>query len=147
MKLGPIEFSEAPEVEDIAQSLVDKYHPHLADERIRCIFRSRPKAEGGRVIMATIQLLAGKMKYLAKADILIEVAEPVWEDLSELQRIALIDHELLHVVEDEDEKFPKLTMRGHSIEEFNEIGERYGAIFPDIQAFMEAVTVGESING
>lgn len=147
MRLGPIEFREAPEVGAIAEYLVAKYHPHLADEDIRCIFRSRPKAEGGRTIMATIQLLSGKMRYLAEARILIEVAEPIWEDLTEIQRTALIDHELLHVIEDEEDAFPKLAIRGHSIEEFNEIGERYGAVFSDIQTFMEAVTVGEAING
>lgn len=141
-------YSEAPDVLEIVNDLLPKFHAHLDGElSFRCVYRSRAKEDGGRTVMASITLLSGRMRYFVGADVLIEVAEDVWDTLTEIQQVALVDHELCHIVENEDDPFPPFVARGHSIEEFTDIAERYGAVFPDIQEFMEAVTVGVAMNG
>ena len=53
--------------------------------------------------------------------------------LNHAQRLALLDHELCHVMGDTDTGF---TMRDHDIEEFNAVIERHGAWSRDVVEFL-----------
>lgn len=79
--------------------------------------------------------LKDRVKGMGDAELLI--ASHTWKDLSEGERIALIDHELQHLEpvigkhheqEKDDAGRPKLTTRSHDIEFgwFNEIARRHG---------------------
>jgi hypothetical protein len=145
-KRKQIDYWEAEDPLKIVEYLIPKYHQHLAGDTVRCIFRAPgPIPTSGKGAMATIQMYGKRMQLLTGASIIIDVSADCWESLSDIQRVALMDHELMHIVEDEETGY--LTTVGHDIEEFNLIAERYGAIFSDIQAFMEAATVGVSVNG
>ncbi|MDB5996886.1 MAG: hypothetical protein JWP42_4022 [Pseudomonas sp.] len=65
---------------------------------------------------------------------------------SDIDFCALVEHELYHIGQDLDlmgipkftkEGLPKLTMRGHDVEEFVGVVRRYGAS-PDVQALVDA---------
>ena len=74
-----------------------------------------------------------------------------WTQATPLQREALVFHELLHadhMLDKEgeprfdDEGNPIWGLRGHDIEEFNDVVERYGAWSPDIGRFIQAAHRG-----
>ena len=72
-----------------------------------------------------------------------------WRQASDREREILMFHEMLHagIAKDNDgcPRFnrqtgePSWAIRGHDIEEFNEVVARYGAWSPDVQAFLAAV--------
>ena len=57
--------------------------------------------------------------------------------LTEKQRLALIDHELCHIVRDVDSD-SGFSMRSHDIEEFAAVVERHGAWKADVHHFLAA---------
>jgi hypothetical protein len=74
-----------------------------------------------------------------------------WTQADGRAREALVYHELLHaahaVDRDGEPKFteegkPIWDIRGHDIEEFNDVVRRYGAWAPDVVAFLAAATEG-----
>lgn len=121
----PLTFWDAGEVEEIAERLIPFFHPHLEEgSRIRYLFRSKHAKRNLCEVWGAASCLTGRMAFLAGADFLIEIAHDIWEVLEEAQRIALIDHELCHCAWDEVDGAP--SIRGHDLEEFEEIVERHG---------------------
>jgi predicted metallopeptidase len=136
---APLIFSEAEPVEELAQGLIGAHHPHLNGARIRYIFRSKHKKSNMREVWGTASLATGRMEYFAQADFIIEVAQDIWHSISEKQRLALVDHELCHCVESRS-KGPNLwAIRGHDVEEFEEIIRRHGPWKSDLFHFSLAV--------
>ena len=62
-------------------------------------------------------------------DFIVTVVEPWWEGASDAERQALLDHELTHceVKLMKDGGTPRLCIRGHDVEEFDEVLRRRGA--------------------
>lgn len=77
---------------------------------------------------------------------LISIWYEGWVNMTPEQRRALIDHELCHCIVEEDEETgnTKLGMRGHDIEEFNEIVSRHGFWRPEVQTFVEEAQAGQN---
>jgi Putative phage metallopeptidase len=75
-----------------------------------------------------------------------------WRDSTDREREILVFHEMSHAAQARDEhgepRFnrvtgaPIWTIRGHDIEEFNQVVERYGAWGTDLQAFLAAAQIG-----
>jgi hypothetical protein len=153
-------YREAPEVRRIAEQLIFQHHPNLelrADE-IRFVFRDDFAKKAGRIVLGSARKIGGLNCYLALADaespntfqdhedvgadmFLIEIAEPAWENLTEAGRQALVDHELCHLDIEYDELTGKTKrkIRGHSVEEFNEIIHRHGLWKPDLAEFAKHI--------
>jgi hypothetical protein len=142
----PQEYQPAPEVEDVARGLIDAHHSHLGPVRIEYVFASEPLKEKGKIVWGKTKKVSGLNAWLA-ADykprdpsapeefFLIEIVKPVWLQLDEKSRRALVDHELTHCdVTPEG----KLALRPHDLEEFNSIVRRYGLWRADVQLFLEA---------
>jgi hypothetical protein len=124
----PVIFGDAESVEEIARRLIPKYHSHLASAKIRYIFRSRSTKRGGLVVPGGVAKFSKKYEFLVKSDFLIEIALDVWNDLSSIQRSALVDHMLQRCngVEDEKNGDMKWSIRAPEVQEFPEIAGRYG---------------------
>lgn len=135
------EYSQAPEVETIARNLIRdvEMHKSLDGVRIDFIFRDKAAKSKGRTVLAKARKVSGINAYLANASagvvddaanddmFVIEVAQDAWERLDPGQRRALVDHELCHCKVDlDDDGEPKLSIRGHDLEEFGCIIERHG---------------------
>ena len=155
-------YREAPDVKRIADRLIPQYHEELQwrSDEIRYLFRDDIPTSNGRTVMGKARKVSGLACYLALAEgqvantfedheevgtdmFVIEVSEPVWERLTAAGQEALVDHELCHLAWQENPKtgFLKRVIRGHNVEEFNEIIRRHGLWKPDLKEFAKQLTL------
>lgn len=148
------DYARADEVAKIAADLIRdvEMHKPLAQARIEYVWRDKASKSNDRVVLAKARKVSGLNAYLANASaglmdldaneplFVVEVAADTWERLKPEQRIALIDHELCHLVVDENgDGDPVLSTRGHDLEEFACIVERHGLWKSDVAAFGDQV--------
>lgn len=130
-----IEWKEAPPaMTDIAKEIILRHHPELRDARIGFILRSEPSISGGRPVYSKTAKVDSKTKALLDQtgdglDFIVWVSVDYWYGLESDRRFALIDHELCHCAVAPDGGF---SLRGHDVEEFTEIIQRYGAWTSDL---------------
>lgn len=143
-----MQYKTAPEVEMVGRELVNEYHPELRNVRVEYVFGEKVGSSGGRAVWGRARKKTGLDAFFA-ADyqpttfeeepapfFVIEIAEPIWQDLSNEGRRALVDHELMHCGVDADTG--KLTIRPHYIEEFPQIIRRHGLWKGDVEVFARA---------
>lgn len=122
-----VEYSDAPEVRQIAEELISAYHPHLADEEITYVFRSKAANKGSKIVLAMARKIRGLVSFLSrKSDddyFLMEVAFDTWGKLNDTSKKAVVDHELCHFGITED---GVRYIIPHDLEEFNAVVQRYG---------------------
>lgn len=144
-------IQRSDEVESVAQILLAKYHAHLAEANVLYLFTdaTRKKCDrvrlGSAAKMGSLQrfLSSGNESVLSGPDFLMLIDSNIWPMLTEPQQRALVDHELCHMsvqVKNGEEGWIRLpenadkgdfaewkySIRGHDLEEFNEILERHG---------------------
>lgn len=146
-----VEYREASEPRRIATDLIKQHHTDLSDAfgQMRFVFRSEAAKKGGRVQLGAAKIVSGLNAWLVDGEgelmsgadtafFVIEIAEPEWKELSEAQRVALVDHELSHCLieypEDPDAT-PKLKLRAHDLEEFVDVVRRHGLWKTDVEHF------------
>lgn len=121
-----VEWEQAPEeVVALMQELVDKHHPPLKNARIGVLFRETGVMRNGKRNLGQASKVTAKVQALLDEplDFLIWVAADWWlDEATPQQRRALLDHELMHCAWSEN----GWMIRGHDIEEFALIVERYG---------------------
>lgn len=136
-------FTEAPEsVIDLAQELIRLFHPDLMEARIGFLMRTKPSSSQGRRVLAKAEKIGEKHKLLLDLDFLIWIDEEEWTRLGDEQRRALVDHELCHC--DYNSSEGKASIRGHDVEEFATIIERYGAWNPALLEFTRRMNKDQS---
>lgn len=145
----PKKYTNAPEVEEIARPLINKHHTHLAALRIVYIFVSEASKSRGKIVWGKAHKISGLNAWLATDEeyreaepcpfFVLEIARPIWTQLKDEARRALVDHELCHF----DIEDGKLTLRPHDLEEFNEVVRRHGLWRPEVEFFVEAGKQGE----
>ena len=133
--------------------LVAEHHPELADASIALAWNLtwKPDADG-RVTLGKCKKASELDRELAEFDFVIILRQEFVESgsVSDLQRRALLDHELCHAAVTYDGNEPKVDERGrtvyrirkHDIEEFGQIVERYGCYKRDLEAFAAALRRG-----
>lgn len=146
----PQEYSPAPEVEEVARELINKEHTDLSSVRIDYVFIVESPVVNGKAQWGRAKKITGLNAWLASASkdvaepedfFVIEIVRPVWLQLNEKERKALVDHELTHCdVNDENGK-TKLSIRPHDLEEFNSIVRKYGLWRADVVLFAEAAGI------
>lgn len=142
----PAKYTPAPEVKKIAEELIPDYHPHLEGQRVEYVFVDTIPNKGGKQVWGTMRKISSLPAYLAFAGdadsedvppfFCMVITKPVWEQLPDKSKVALVDHELCHATLEED----KLKVAPHDLEEFTAIVERYGLWRKDIQDFITAAT-------
>jgi hypothetical protein len=140
-------------------------HQHLGDNEVRFgwLMRLDQKDKGGKMELGSVhavknmaqgafkdlfmQLLAGMLGDLPEFVIVLDAGW--WQQASDMQREALIWHELAHVRQALDkygaprfdkDGLPVWALVEHDITAFNSEVERYGAWTPDIAGFIKAAT-------
>jgi predicted metallopeptidase len=135
------EFWSAPdEVISIAREVINKYYTELADVEMALLMRSPTAKSNGCEVWGTASRANAKQRALSGKEIefVIEFSSDVWESLSITQKRALVDHELYHCVcTVDDDGEVHYGMRGHDIEEFNDIVARHGRWNDSITTFLE----------
>lgn len=139
-----VTYSHAPDVVGVVRRVVTEVpdHAHLSEADIACVFRSEPAKSGGKENAATIRKAGDRDRLLHGKDLVLEVAKPIWDGMTEAQREALVDHELCHVAEagaDEDTGRMKWAIVAHDVEEFAAVIERRGLWAPHVRRFGEVV--------
>ena len=131
-------FSFAEDVEKIAVRVIDKWHSGLSEANIVYLFKDVPTWNSkGKTVFARTHKAPEQWQFLAGCDVVVIVNKKVWDRLDNKQREALIDHELCHVLKDEDEKGnPKWSMVTHDVEEFAAVIQRHGMWMEDLKKFM-----------
>ncbi|MDD3906515.1 MAG: putative metallopeptidase [Candidatus Omnitrophica bacterium] len=119
------------------------HHTHLANARIKAIFREKHMSSKGRTVAARAIKSGAIMRYLAGIDFIIEVAQDVWMTVDDKMHKAIIDHELCHCGWDNDKNEPYIIP--HDLEEFSAIVERHGLWCKGLQTFGAAVQLSLNV--
>lgn len=135
----------------LLQELVTKHHEDLSEARIALAWCTSWKPDvDGRVTVGKCQKASDLHRELAAFDFVILLSKSFWEDrfVTQLQRTALLDHELQHAAlahgkDGEalyDERGRRVyRMRRHDLEEFSIIAARYGGYKRDIEHFARSL--------
>ena len=127
--MPPRIYGSAESVEQIATRIIPTYHPELASARIEYIFVDRASQKNGRPVLGKAKRITGSTEYLIGKDFLVEVALDCWNEASDRQREALVDHLLESCTGVEDEKTGgmKWGMRTPDVQEYTSVLHRHGA--------------------
>lgn len=143
-------FKRAPEIDPIADAIIDQFHEHLAGVRILHLFTTKPRMSGGKLVLGKTQKLSGVAQYLSSLgdgqpyDFLMVFDEEQWrahDDDPDWQS-ALVDHECCHIVDQVDaegEKTGEWVLAAHDVEEFTTIVRRRGLWTQDLKDLGYAV--------
>jgi hypothetical protein len=140
-------YHEAKQCEAIGAVLIDRLAAHrdIANASIAYIFREKMKTRD-RVVLGKMSKADGKLSFFNGYDFVIEINWQAWKHLSDMQKVALIDHELAHCGREENDKGErKWVLVGHDIEEFTGIVNRWGLWRNDLKVFAGAVTHAQQL--
>lgn len=114
----------------IAAEVISNYHSELLDAKIGFVFQEEASKRLGKVVLGNASKVSDKQRVAGlDLDYIITIAYDYWQAMTIEHKKALIDHELCHCdYNDGDTK-----MRGHDIEEFQCIIDRYGLWRPDLE--------------
>lgn len=125
-----------PDVLGLAADIISHYHPELLDAKIGFIFQDEASKKLGKIVLGNAAKVTDKQQVAGlDLDYIITIAKDMWDSLEPIQKRALIDHELCHC----DYTTGEAKMRGHDIEEFDCIIQRYGLWKPDLVKFGQTV--------
>lgn len=86
------------DVMNTMRSLIANYHPHLAicDKEIAIIFKEKASMVGDAVVAGKSKKAPAILGILGETDykFIIEIGADVWEDQTDPQKVALLDHHL-----------------------------------------------------
>lgn len=147
---------------DESSPLFNEEHSHLQAADIGYLWTSVPNARGGLAVIGQCELMPpAVMGKWARAraeqqinewfgdmpDFVITLDALYCDQATDLQFMALVEHELSHAGQELDNygapKFtrdgrPKFGMRAHDVQEFVGVVRRYGAVGCNVQALVDA---------
>lgn len=129
------EKAHAPKA--IAQILIPVLHPGLKGRLIAYLWREELQGKPGRLTLGKAKLATGLIKHFSKMDFVIEFNWTEWQNITERQKVALVDHELMHCALDLESG--KSIIVPHDVEEFGAIVDRWGLWKRDLEQFGESV--------
>lgn len=134
----PKVYEHAESVEAIAKRLLPNYHPELATAEIQYVFVDKASMKSGRPVLGKVRKLSGAIEFLLDKHFLVEIPLDKWNDLTEEQRRALVDHLLERCTGEEDESSGEIKwkMREPDVQEFTSILKRHGAWHNDLVPFI-----------
>jgi hypothetical protein len=136
----------------MASNLVARHHQELRNAKIALAWCKSWKPDiDGHVRLGQCKKASDLDRELAPYDIVVLLSQEFWTNdrVTDAQREALLDHELMHacVKLDPDTHEPMVDEKGrtlyrlrkHDIEEFSEIVERHGCYKRDLEIFARAL--------
>ena len=131
--------------------LIEAHHEDLSRARVALAWCTSWKPDvDGRVTLGKCKKASDLDRELAAFDFIVLLRRAFWTDLrvTDLQRTALLDHELCHAALKYDDKGEPMEdergrlvyrVRKHDIEEFTVIVERHGLYKADLERFAVAL--------
>jgi hypothetical protein len=98
------EFREAPDVEEIARSLIAKSHGHLTNARIKYLKRYGKWQTKGRLKLGAVEKVSDKHKIITELDFIVIINGTVYDAADTSYREGVIDHYICYLgMNDKDE--------------------------------------------
>jgi hypothetical protein len=153
--IHPTTSPEGPRLYGWLTELLEAHHQDVLDARFVLAWHVGWKPDDdGRLTLGMCQKASDLQREIADAaayDFVILLNQNFWDDplVSDLQRRALLDHELHHaaVKRNDDgsliiDERGRITyrLRKHDLEEFSAIAEHYGCWKSDLERFAKALT-------
>jgi hypothetical protein len=132
-----IKYEIAKDVQNLAETLIAKYHPHLVDANIAYIFKTDTWKKNGKTILGSAHRCSEKEKLLHGYDFIITLNHFVWATVDVKTKMAILDHELCHCGWNDDEA--KFILVPHDLEDFVDVVRRHGLYMPDVEAMGRAM--------
>lgn len=124
-------YWDAVEARDIAKKLIDAGNFNFpTNTPILYVFVDKAKKFWGKC-----QLVSGVNQFASGYQYTIQFNHEAWENLTELQREALVYHELLHIFYDSEKD--KYSIDDHDVEEFGKVIHKYGLWRDEVREFMD----------
>ena len=148
VKQVPIQFDRAEIPEDMSKQLIAKYHEHLINAKIAYLYKNKPIVKGGRLVIATAEKCNPKTKALCtyseegeSFDFIITISYKAWNNLSDSQKLAVLDHELSHCMVSDDEKTgePLFQLISHDFEDFYSVIKRNKLYSKDLETLVSVI--------
>lgn len=140
----PVTWSIAPKsLIGMMEEIIREHRKDLLDARIGVVMRSESqKAAGGQFIGGKASKVPAHLQPLMERelDFVIWIAEDIWMDYTDLQRHALVHHELEHCGFDVVSGKP--IIKPHDIEEFFSVVALYGNWRPEVERMGRAIKIG-----
>ena len=132
---------QAEEAQELADAeVIPQWHDDLRDAQIVFLFADKLPKKGGRDVLAKIRKSTPVERCLAGADLILLIVEEEWTKHAKEWRLALLDHELCHVVAEwDDEGKVSYKIVAHDLEEFRAIVERHGEWQDDIRLMRKSM--------
>lgn len=144
---GP-KYTHAPEVEELAVKLINDHHSHLAEARIKYLFRNGKWQSKGKATLGKAKLAAEDARFLGQYDFIIMISTEAWNSAVPAYREALVDHELQHCDCAEDKAGnKKWSIQDHDVQEFVSVVRRHGLWEVDLQKLIIAAKQGPYVDG
>lgn len=136
---APKVYGSAEAVEEIADQLVPTYHSELASARIKYVFVSEASKKDGKPVLGKVRKISGELEYLLDLDFLVVVALDCWNEATNRQKEALVDHLLERCTGEEDENTGEMkwSVRTPDVQEFTDILNRHGAWTENLVGMVE----------
>ena len=145
-KAVPTQFDFAEEAQTIAMEILPKYHHGLINAKIGFLFKNKEIMQKGKNVVGTAEKCGAKTKavslYQAEdgeeaLDFILTFAYPTWKNLTDIQKYAVVDHELSHcqVESNESTGETKTKIISHDVEEFSSIVRRHGLWQGNLEIF------------
>lgn len=135
-------FLSAEQPQRIALPLIEALHRDLVNARIAYLFREE-MAKHGSVRLGAATKVGSKVNFLTDFDFTLDFNWTYWRQLTPMQRIALVDHELTHCARGPEGE--GWAILGHDVEEFSSIVRRWGLWKPDLVTFNAAIKAGAQL--
>lgn len=139
------EYVEAQEAQQMADELMKTVHNRLKELKIKCLFKEGPPLQQkGVLLYARVKKVFGLLKYFTDSDFIIEISFDLWKNLNKDAQMAVIDHELCHIVLiNRKDGEPKWILQPHDIEEFYEVLERHGCYLKGMERLLSTLKSGK----
>jgi hypothetical protein len=138
--MASIEYVDAPELKQRAKRLIEKYPElnHCTEARIHYLFRISESCK----YLGKCNKANSRWKHLTDMDFVLEFWASWWEEATDLQKEALLYHELKHIERTvkmkDDQEVVIWRTKKHDVELFIHEIENYGAWSTDLVVLKEA---------
>lgn len=132
----------------LLDAVLKAHHEHLRKVKIALAWNTAWRADvDGRLVLGKCKRASDLDRELSEHDFVILLNQEAWNELSEDQRLALLDHELSHCQQvldgtgrqKEDERGRLVwRIRKHDVEEFRDVIARNGCYMSDLADFVKA---------
>jgi len=112
------------DVYKVLEKIQEKHFSDLRSAKIKCIFDTKKRKSGGKVVLASIRKASPLIKHFTADeapedgfDYILTIDEKVWKHTDEKDKERLIRHELRHTFIDDEAKDP-YKLVPHDYEDF-----------------------------